>query len=374
MAAPVPPLRRLRRRRGGGAGRGRRGAHGLARDGTPDRPGAWLTTAAQRNALDLFRPRGRREQRPAGSPRRRGDRGTTTSRPPTTGSPCCSRAVTRRWRPRPGCRSPCVPSSVSPPRRSPGRSWSTSDAGPADRAGQAQDRRRPASTCGSPTASRSGCPTYSPSIYLMYNEGFVSSTGAPRTATSAPTPSGWPGWSRPAFRTRRRPGAWRHCSRSSTGGPPRASARGRLVLLRDQDRIPGTAAPSSGAGHYLERAASLRAPGRYQLQAAIAACHAEAPVLEGDRLAADRHVVRRPPRAGPVTRGAAERGHRARQLGPRQAAPALAEVEALAERLEGYHLWHATRAELLRLQRSRRRGRRRRPAAWSSPPTRRSVG
>ena len=37
------------------------------------------------------------------------------------------------------------------------------------------------------------------------------------------------------------------------------------------------------------------------------------------------------------------------QLGPRQAAHALAEVEALADRLHGYHLWHATRAELLRL-------------------------
>lgn len=37
------------------------------------------------------------------------------------------------------------------------------------------------------------------------------------------------------------------------------------------------------------------------------------------------------------------------QLGPRQAARALAEVEALAERLDGYHLWHATQAELLRL-------------------------
>ncbi|HKE71677.1 MAG TPA: sigma factor, partial [Nocardioidaceae bacterium] len=31
------------------------------RDGTPDRPAAWLTTAAQRNALDLIRRRGRQE-------------------------------------------------------------------------------------------------------------------------------------------------------------------------------------------------------------------------------------------------------------------------------------------------------------------------
>ena len=32
------------------------------RDGTPDRPGAWLSTAAQRNAMDLLRARGRRER------------------------------------------------------------------------------------------------------------------------------------------------------------------------------------------------------------------------------------------------------------------------------------------------------------------------
>ncbi len=37
------------------------------------------------------------------------------------------------------------------------------------------------------------------------------------------------------------------------------------------------------------------------------------------------------------------------QLGPRQATHALAEVEALAPGLAGYHLWHAARAELLRL-------------------------
>lgn len=32
------------------------------RDGTPRRPAAWLTTAAQRNALDLLRSRGRRDR------------------------------------------------------------------------------------------------------------------------------------------------------------------------------------------------------------------------------------------------------------------------------------------------------------------------
>jgi RNA polymerase sigma-70 factor (ECF subfamily) len=37
------------------------------------------------------------------------------------------------------------------------------------------------------------------------------------------------------------------------------------------------------------------------------------------------------------------------QLGPSQAARALADVDALADRLDAYHLFHATRAELLEM-------------------------
>ena len=37
------------------------------------------------------------------------------------------------------------------------------------------------------------------------------------------------------------------------------------------------------------------------------------------------------------------------QLGPRQAAVALADIETLEPELAGYHLWHAACAELLRL-------------------------
>ena len=36
------------------------------------------------------------------------------------------------------------------------------------------------------------------------------------------------------------------------------------------------------------------------------------------------------------------------QLGPDRAAPALEDVDALVGQLDGYHLFHATRAELLR--------------------------
>ncbi len=96
----------------------------------------------------------------------------------------------------------------------------------------------------------------------------------------------------------------------------------------------------------IERVIRLRRLGPYQIQAAIAACHAEAPsweetdwrqililyealltlwpteVVRLNRAIAMQHVV--------------------------GAAPALQEVDALAEALHEYHLFHATRAQLLR--------------------------
>ena len=56
---PGPAVPRLRPRRGGRAGGGHRGARGLARDGAPRNPAAWLQTAARHNALDLVRRRTR---------------------------------------------------------------------------------------------------------------------------------------------------------------------------------------------------------------------------------------------------------------------------------------------------------------------------
>lgn len=60
----------------------------------------------------------------------------------------------------------------------------------------------------------------------------------------------------------------------------RAAARfddmGRLVLLADQDRSRWDEVRVARAEGYLARSATLRRPGPFQLQAAIAACHADA--------------------------------------------------------------------------------------------------
>ncbi|HEX5916461.1 MAG TPA: DUF6596 domain-containing protein, partial [Nocardioides sp.] len=122
-------------------------------------------------------------------------------------------------------------------------------------------------------------------------------------------------------------------------------ADGELVLLRDQDRTLWDHAAIAEGERLIERAAALRRPGRYQLQAAIAAVHATGSSwaetdwlqisLLYDELA--RHD------ASPVVRLNQVVAH-AQVVGP---VDALARLETLADALEDYHLFHATRAELL---------------------------
>jgi RNA polymerase sigma-70 factor (ECF subfamily) len=130
----------------------------------------------------------------------------------------------------------------------------------------------------------------------------------------------------------------------------RAAARfgptGELVLLRDQDRRRWDQAAIAGAGALIERAAALRRPGLYQLQAAIAACHCEAAAWEATdwpQIVAlyDHLLVLSPSPVMRLNRAIA----RAQYAGPRAA---LADLNPLAIPLARYHLFHATRAELLR--------------------------
>ena len=121
---------------------------------------------------------------------------------------------------------------------------------------------------------------------------------------------------------------------------------GDLVLLEHQNRSNWNHTAIADATRLLRRAAEQHRPGPYQLQAAIVACHAEATdwadtdweqiVLLYDMLL---HLA-----PSPLTRL-----HRSIALrysaGPQAA---LVEVDALRETLDHYHLYHATRAELLR--------------------------
>jgi RNA polymerase sigma factor (sigma-70 family) len=121
---------------------------------------------------------------------------------------------------------------------------------------------------------------------------------------------------------------------------------GGLVLLQHQERSRWDRQAIAEATRLLARAATQQRPGPYQLQAAIVACHAEAERWEDTDweqivLLYDMLLALAP---SPVTRL-----HRAIALryasGPRAA---MAELDALAGALDHYHLYHATRADLLR--------------------------
>jgi RNA polymerase sigma-70 factor (ECF subfamily) len=130
----------------------------------------------------------------------------------------------------------------------------------------------------------------------------------------------------------------------------RADARfnpdGTLVLLEDQERSRWNHAVIENATQLLTRAARQHRPGPYQLQAAIVACHAEAETWsetdwEQILLLYDMLLVLAP---SPVTR--LQRTVALRYTAGPQAA--LSELDTLAGTLDGYHLYHATRAEVLR--------------------------
>ena len=115
------------------------------------------------------------------------------------------------------------------------------------------------------------------------------------------------------------------------------------MWLRHQDRARWNHAEIAAAADLVVRAAQLRRPGPYQIQAAIVACHAEAPSWDATDwpqilLLYDALVCHLP---SPVTRL-----HRAialgQMLGPQAALDA---TDALAADLDRYHLYHATRAE-----------------------------
>ncbi|GIJ12140.1 RNA polymerase subunit sigma-24 [Micromonospora andamanensis] len=129
----------------------------------------------------------------------------------------------------------------------------------------------------------------------------------------------------------------------------RAAARfdswGRIVLLDKQDRRLWDRAAIERAALRLRAAVRQGRPGPYQLQAGIAALHALAGSYEATnwtevRALYDRLYAVNPSPVVLLNRAVATRF----TLG---ASTALTEVDALADRLAGYHLWHATRADLL---------------------------
>ena len=278
----VAALRRLRPRRGGGAVGGRRGAHRLAprRSARPARaPGSrsrrsatrWTPYAGPRGSAPS--PRG--PSRPA-EPERPG----TDDRLALLFA-CCHPALAPEARLALTLRAVV---GLTTPQIARAFLVNETHPGPADRARQAQDRHR-RHRAGGAAAGRADRAARRRARRRLRDV----QRGLRVLDRRHPGPrpgrrrrvAGRRGRHQPAA-ARPRPGGWPRCSPSSTPGPAaRFDESGDLVLLRDQDRVAlGPRGASPPARRTLERAAALHAPGRYQLQAAIAACHASSPSWE----------------------------------------------------------------------------------------------
>jgi predicted RNA polymerase sigma factor len=318
-------------------------------DGVPERPGAWLNVAARRNALDLVRTSSRRRALLTAEARR-----APTLRTAADDSDprlavlfgCCHPALAHEAR-----LALTLRAVVGLTTAQIARAFLVSEATVAQRIVRA---KRKIVTAGisldipDPGEIPERLHDVLTVTYLMYNEAYVSTSGpgaedrdlgddavwlATLVATRLPRQAEALGLAALLTLQHARVGA-------------RFDEAGNLVLLRDQDRSQWDRAAIARAGHLLERAAALHAPGSYQLQAAIAACHTDAASWEETDwlqiLTLYDLLLRIDP--SPVTRlnrSIALAQHR----GP---AEALHELEQLAPDLQEYHLWHATRAELLR--------------------------
>ena len=132
-----------------------------------------------------------------------------------------------------------------------------------------------------------------------------------------------------------------HDARRST----RVDAHGDLVLLGDQDRSRWNREQIDEGVELVERALRRKA-GPYQLQAAIAALHAEPPTAEATDWSEIAALYGELARIDPSPVVALNRAVAVAMADG--AAEGLALVDALEPALHGLHLFHSTRADLLR--------------------------
>ena len=181
-------------------------------------------------------------------------------------------------------------------------------------------------------------------LYLVFNEGYAA-TARRRPRSRRPLRRGDPARQAARRADAGRAGGASDCSRSCssrTRAVRRASARtARSSCSTTRTARCGTATRIDEGLRVLERAVSLRRPGPYQLQAAIAAAHAEDRPEVRDRRAlrrAWRHSIRR------RWCGSTARSRSRSRVTSTAGSELLDEIEGL----DGYHLLHAARADLFR--------------------------
>ena len=317
------------------------------RNGPPDNPAAWLHTAARHNALDLVRRRTRQDALAHRAPEVTAYDGVTaTDERLGLLFACCHPALA------PDARLALTLRAVvgmTTPQIA--RAFLVNERTLAQRIVRAKRKIVAAGialTVPTDDVLTERLSDVLAVIALMYNEGFVSSDGPTQdrdlagdavwlagvVATSLPREA--EAWGLAALLT------FQHARAAA-----RFSETGDLVLLPDQDRSRWDRDAIAAGEVMLERAAALHRSGPFQLRAAIAACHATSPSWEETDwlqiVTLFEVLTRYDP--SPVVR--LNRAVAMSQIGPQEVAPSLDAVDELADRLDGYHLFHATRAELL---------------------------
>ncbi len=323
-------------------------------EGIPRNPGAWLMTTARRRAVDRLRRNARYRDRLA----QLGLEATAMETPIETGGPmaaddrlrliftCCHPALSREaqvaltLRTIGGLETPAV-----------ARAFLVPEATIAQRLVRAKRKiRNAAIPYRVPGASElPGRLTEVLSVlYLIFNEGYLASAGQSSERRELAADAEWLA----SLLVRLMPDEPEaigllalmrlHLARAAA----RFGSDGSLILLPDQDRSLWTRPAIDEALALVRRARRMDRAGPYQLQAAIVGVHAQAPSYAATDWTAivalyDQLLEMLPSPVVALNRALAL----AERDGP---AHALAEIEPLASRLDGYHLFHAARGELLR--------------------------